>query len=268
MPVDYWVPSTPVLHPEKAHQYSAGFAHTRSNVEFSINGYYKTMENLITFTEGVAYLSGSGSWQSKIDNGGKGVSYGVEFFAQKKTGSLTGWLSYTWAKTFRQFEQQNFGERYPFKYDRHHSFNITGTYKINDRINVAATWVYGSGNPITLVLYHNYVVDNKDGMGDEVNSTGQYEQIDGWQYGSKNSYRMRSYHRLDIGVNFTKKKKWGERTWNISIYNLYNRQNPYYYDLMTPYEAEGIGDWHDTELRYYQQSLFPFIPSVSYSFMF
>jgi hypothetical protein len=267
MSVDYWVPSTTILNPEKSHLYSVGMAHTRRDVEFSIEGYYKTMQNLITFTEGVAYLSGSGSWQSKVDNRGEGTSYGVECFAQKKTGRLTGWVSYTWSETNRQFVQQNFGKPYPFKYDRRHNFNITASYKISDRINVAATWVFGTGNPVTLALSHHYVIDDEMEQEHTYTDPG-HDLTEGWEYGSKNSFRMRSYHRLDVGINFTKKKRWGERTWNISIYNLYNRQNPYFYDLMTPYEAEGIGDWNDTELRYYQQSLFPFMPSISYNIKF
>ncbi len=267
MSVDYWVPSTSVLSPEKSHLYSAGIAHTRREVEFSVEGYYKTMQNLISFAEGIAYLGGSGSWQSKVDNKGEGTSYGVEFLAQKKTGQLTGWMSYTWSETTRQFEQQNFGKPYSFKYDRRHSLNMTASYKISDRINVAATWIFGTGNPITLALSHHYVID--DAMSQENTSIEPgHDLTGGWEYGSKNSFRMRSYHRLDIGVNFTKKKRWGERTWNISIYNLYNRQNPYFYDLMTPYEAEEIGDWNDKSLRYYQQSLFPFMPSVSYNIKF
>lgn len=81
-------------------------------------------------------------------------------------------------------------------------------------------------------------------------------------YKSKNSFRMRDYHKLDIGANFTKKKKWGERTWNISIYNLYNRQNPYYYFF------DSVTENGKTSKKLYQQSFFSIIPSVSYSFKF
>ena len=260
MAADYWVPSTSVLHPEKSTQYSFGFVHTNNMYEFSVESYYKTMNNLITFTEGVGYLSGSGNWQNKVDNNGTGLSYGAELYIKKNTGKITGWLSYSLSKTTRQFANQNNGKEYPYKFDRRHDISISATYKINENVNFGATWVYGTGNAITLATSHHYLIDDNEDFLD--GSTNLLNLYDGYSYGEKNSFRMRSYHRLDIGFNFVKKKKWGERTWNLSIYNVYNRQNPYFY----------VWDQEDnssnSNLKLYQQSLFPFMPSVSYSFKF
>ena len=81
-------------------------------------------------------------------------------------------------------------------------------------------------------------------------------------YGQKNGYRMGAYHRLDLGIQFHKTKKWGERTWAISVYNAYNRMNPYYY-----YSSSEIRN-NKTYRVLKQVSLFPVIPSISYSFRF
>ena len=78
-------------------------------------------------------------------------------------------------------------------------------------------------------------------------------------FDKRNNYRMPSYHRLDVGINFTKEKKWGERTWSIGFYNAYSRQNPFFIQIA----------YKDNGTPYLEQvSLFPIIPSVSYSFKF
>jgi hypothetical protein len=267
MSKDYWVPSSKLLPPEKSTQYALGFAHTRKMFEFSLEGYYKTMGNLIAFKEGVNSLNGTGDWQSKVDKNGTGLSYGAELYVRKTSGRITGWTGYTWSKTTRKFAEQNNGLAYPFKYDRRHDFSIALSFKLNEHINFGATWVYGSGYPITLAVSHHYVIDDNDDMGYYGGEKNELTLEDGYEYGGKNAYRMRDYHRLDIGINFVKKKKWGERTWNISIYNLYNRQNPYYYDWDVTEEYMN-GKSNDARMHLYQSSLFPFMPSFSYSFSF
>jgi hypothetical protein len=119
------------------------------------------------------------------------------------------------------------------------------------------TWVYGTGNPYTLA-------EAKYKMIPGVNTDYfHYGQV----YNDLNSYRMRSYHKLDIGINFNKTVKRGERTWSINIYNLYNRQNPYYYFLSTTYQFDQKGNIipEGTKTVLKQQSYFPIIPSFSYS---
>ena len=267
MPADYWVPATAILPPEKSVQYAFGLAHTSRNgmFEITIEPFYKTMSNLIAFEEGIAYLGGSGNWQYKVDGDGKGESYGIEFFLQKKLGKSTGWIGYTLAKTTRQFDNQNDGKTYPYKYDRRHDISIVFKQKLKENIDFSATWVYGTGNAMTLATSHYLVID--DNISSHYESQTDFRLYEGHIYSEKNSYRMRAYHRLDVGFNFYKKKKWGERVWNISIYNLYNRQNPYlyYWDTKETYKngvlTKGIP-------KLYQKSLFPIIPSVSYSVRF
>ena len=162
MPADYWVPATAVLPPGKSVQYAFGLAHTSQNgmFEITIEPFYKTMSNLIAFEEGIAYLGGSGNWQYKVDGNGKGKSYGIEFFLQKKLGKSTGWIGYTLAKTTRQFDNQNDGKTYPYKYDRRHDISIVFKQKLKENIDFSATWVYGTGNAMTLATGHHLVIDD------------------------------------------------------------------------------------------------------------
>jgi len=201
------------------------------------------MNELIAYKEGVNYKAASTSWENKIEIRGKGSSYGIEILFQKNTGKTTGWLAYTYSKTIRQFDNINNGKKFPFKYDRTHDLSIVLNKKINKRISFSASWVFGSGYPYTLPM--NKYIDADDN-----------NEIFNWS--NRNSFRMRSFHHLDLSLFFSKHKKNGIRKWSVNIYNVYNRQNPYYY-----YLSNDSGTW-----KLYQQSLFPIIPSINYSFVF
>lgn len=265
---DIWVPVTEAVKPSLSKQFAFGLEKTfrKGEYEVSIEGYHKTMNNLITYKDGVAVLSSASDWQTQVETNGKGKSYGLEFLFQKTKGPVTGWLAYTYSKTTRQFENKNSGRPYPFKYDRTHDISIVYLHKIKSNIQLSATWVYGTGNPFTLATGKYLTIT---GPGDELNQTSSYYRY-GQVYEDLNSYRMRAYHKLDVGVNFYKTVKLGERTWSINIYNLYNRQNPYYYFLETDiqYDQSGreIPGSEKTVLK--QQSYFPIIPSFSYSLKF
>lgn len=249
LPTDLWVPATRKVVPLNTHQVSAGvFYNLKKMFDFSIEGYYKTMNNIIEYKDGTNYFLSSEGWENKV-NTGRGWAYGVEVFVQKTVGKLTGWVGYTWAKSTRLFDREgeeiNFGRPFPAKFDRRHDLKITSAYKINDKIDLSASWLFQTGNATTLSL-HEYT-----------NIEGQREE----HIESRNNYRLPNYHRLDLGVNFNKKKRVGTRTWNISIYNLYNNQNPFM--LMVDYADMPNGRSHKV-LRVF--SLFPIIPSVSYSY--
>lgn len=265
---DIWVPVTDAVAPSLSKQYAVGFEKTSGDgmFEASLEGYYKTMNNLITYKDGVATLSSASDWQTQVETNGTGRSYGLEFLFQKTKGSATGWIAYTYSKTTRRFDNKNNGKPYLFKYDRTHDISIVYLQKINSRIQFSATWVYGTGNPFTLATGKYKMMPE---VINELINESNYSRY-GQVYNDLNSYRMRAYHKLDIGVNFYKKVKRGERTWNISIYNLYNRQNPYYYFLDTSYQYDEQGriipEATKTVLK--QQSYFPIIPSFSYSLKF
>lgn len=253
LPTDLWVPSTDKVKPQNSHQIAIGLAKTIKDFEVSVEGYYKTMQNLIEYKEGASYFSFAANWDDQIEFG-QGTSYGGEFFIQKKAGIITGWVGYTLSWTNRQFDNLNFGEPFPYRYDRRHDISIVLVGQLSENVDVGVTWVYGTGNAVTLATTQ-YLANTsynpfQFGGGQFLPTVSYFE--------SRNDFRMPSYHRLDVGFNFKKEKKWGERTWSIGTYNSYNRQNPFYLFF------EDQGD--RTVLK--QVSLFPIIPYVAYSFKF
>ena len=264
LPTDLWVPATDKVPAQKSWQpalgYSQSFKLHEQECEWTLEGYYKQMDGVIDYLGGANFLSTTETWEEKVAVG-HGWSYGAEIFIQKKTGRFTGWFGYTLSWSMRQFDDINFGKIYPYKYDRRHDIEIVGTYKLNDNCDIGITWVYGTGNAITLPIA-KYYDGGKNSLlniiNGDLNGYGYYYN-DIEYYGEKNSTRMKAYHRLDIGFNWHKKKKWGERTFTLGIYNVYSRMNPYFYYL--GYDNKG-------NPQYEMISLFPIIPSVSYSLHF
>ncbi|MCX6335039.1 MAG: TonB-dependent receptor [Bacteroidia bacterium] len=237
---------------------------------FSIEGYYKTMDNVLGYKEGATFIQfdeegpAEGiSWEDNVTSG-KAWSYGLEFLVQKKEGRFNGWIGYTLSWTQMQFDSLNFGKKFYARYDRRHDISLVGTFRLNNHITLSGTWVYGTGNAVTMpvsaysAIEHPMIslyrpdIPNYIPYGYEVK-----------EYSEKNNYRMAPYHRLDLGIQFHKEKKWGERTWEISVYNVYNRKNPFFYNIQ--YASNSLGQ-SSTILK--QVSLFPVIPSFSYSFKF
>ena len=260
LPTDLWVPVTARIVPMTSHQVAAGvFYNLKDIVDISVEGYYKWMNNLLEYKPGSTFLGSSVGWQDMVCVG-RGWAYGLELLAQKSVGQITGWLGYTWSRTMRQFdtpgEELNDGRPFPAKYDRIHDISITLQYKPNDRFDAGLTWVYSTGNTATLAMHR--IEDESSNAWWSGGSLGYVE--------SRNNFRMPSYHRMDVSVNFHKRLKHGTRTWNISVYNLYNRQNPFLVYPKTVERTEGGGTTYSTVLM--QRSLFPILPSVSYIYKF
>lgn len=250
LPTDLWVPATDSIPPQYGHQISTGyFRELPKGFRVSTEAYYKTMENLIEYKEGASFFNTDKDWEQLVEVG-KGWSYGAEFLLEKRTGKTTGWIGYTLSWTNRQFENLNDGKIYPYRYDRRHDISVAITHKFSDRVDVGLVWVYGTGNAVSLAL------QKYNGLNDGSFSTSVIEHI-----GEKNDYRMPAYHRLDVGVNVHKDHKWGKSTWSFGVYNAYNRRNPFYLDF-------GYIKNNPDKYVLKQISLFPIIPSVSYSFKF
>lgn len=251
LPTDLWVPSTALIVPEKSHQVALGIAKTlRGMYNFSVEGYYKTMSNVIEYKEGAGFLGTTSLWEDKVETG-KGWSYGAELLLMKNFGKVTGWLGYTWSKTERQFDNINNGEVFPYKYDRRHDFSIVVNVKLDSIWSLSGTWVYGTGNAVTLATVR-YLADQTN----EINYYGPYEIQ---SFNKKNEFRMAAYHRVDIGVKREKQKKWGKLIWTFGVYNAYNRKNPFYYYF-------GYDSFGNRALK--RVSIFPFLPSISLTFEF
>ena len=256
LPTDLWVPVTDTIRPQFSNQIALGIATTLKNdMEFSVEGYYKTMKNLIEYKDGASFFANSEDWQSKVEMG-RGWSYGAEVLLEKKQGKFTGWIGYTLSWTERQFDQLNFGEKFPYRYDRRHDIGIALTYQVNEGFDMGFVYVYGTGNAVTLPTSTSFATSTGAAELDRPisNYFGQVDNVT-----SRNGYRTPAYHRLDFGVNLHKKMKRYERTWSFGVYNLYNRQNPFflYFDQVDE-DTDGL----------FQVSLFPIIPSFNWSFKF
>ncbi len=247
LPTDLWVPATDTVPPQTAWQPAIGMAYKfKEQYEVSLEGYFKKMKNIIEYKDGASYLyDGSEGWEDKIESG-EGWAYGAELFIQKREGKLTGWVGYTLSWSNRQFPTINLGNTFPYKYDRRNDFEIAGIYSLSDKIELSATWVYTTGQPVSLPV-------------------AKYESLNGYgqtiyAYEGRNGYRMDAYHRFDINLSIHKQKKYWMQTWNFSVYNAYNHLNPFFIYLTY--------DYYTNSNVYKQVSLFPIIPSVSYEFKF
>lgn len=269
LPTDLWVPATKRIAPQQSNQFALGLAKdiSKYDLTLSLEGYYKKSDNIIAYKEGASFLAldafdleGEGntegiSWEDNITSG-QGWSYGVEFLIQKKVGRFSGWVGYTLSFTEFQFDSLNFGEKFWARYDRRHDISVVGIYKLKEnveqqkRITLSATWVYGTGNAITLPESQYRAGPNSSNG----NFGGQVSE-----FSAVNDFRMAPYHRLDFGAQFYKVKERGTRIWEISFYNLYNRQNPFFYYANTNNEGKTVLN---------QVSLFPILPSVTYTFKF
>ncbi len=264
LPTDLWVPSTKNINPQKSWQVAAGIAKDFLNRDLSltIEGYYKKSDNIIGYKEGASFIgidepdeTSEFNWEQNITSG-QAWSYGAEFLFRKNAGKFTGWIGYTLSWTQMQFDELNFGKKFWARYDRRHDISVVGIYNITDEFSVSGTWVYGTGNAVTLpkASYSPVPFDNS-------NMGYNYWYVS--DYGEKNSFRMAPYHRLDIGFQFHRIKPKYEETWELGFYNLYNRQNPFFYYISSNYYNNGTSK---TVLK--QASIFPIIPSLSWSIKF
>ncbi len=270
LPVDLWLPATDITVPEKSWQTALGMNWLiAENFNLSIEAFYKQMQNLIELKEGETIFSapGEGSmgevWEQKVVQG-KGWSYGTELLLRKDLGKFRGWIAYTLSWSFRQFPDISFGNIFPYKYDRRHDLSIVMNYKFSNKIDASATWVFGSGTPITIPLQEYYPLDYvflpyvgriRDDQNRDIQGIRFFEY--------RNNYRLPPYHRLDISVNFHKEKKYGYRTWSLGLYNAYNHLNPFYADLVKDYDPQSNS--LKTVLRVY--SIFPILPFIAYRYV-
>lgn len=242
-PTDQWIGNTYNVKPEIADQISVGYFRNfmDNKLEFSVETYYKWMQNQVDYKNG-ADINTAPDVESELLYG-IGRAYGLELFLKKKTGKLTGWISYTLARTERQVDGINNNNWYAARQDRTHDISIVGMYQLTPKWSLSANWVYYTGNAVTF-------------------PSGKYD-LNGntvYLYTERNGYRMPAYHRLDFGATYeTKRKGRYQSSWNFSCYNVYGRENAYtitFRDSETnPGTTEAV-----------QTALFRWVPSVSYNF--
>lgn len=244
-PIDIWIPSSNNVKPQIADQYALGYYRNfkEDAYESSFEVYYKDMQNQVDYRTGAELIFNENVESQLLF--GKGWSYGAEFYFKKNIGKLTGWLSYTWSKTEREFEGIDNGDPYPANWDRTHDLSLVGIYKLNPKWTLSASFVYQTGNAITYPV-GKYQVD-----GETINL-----------YDTRNDNRLPDYHRMDLGATWQlKKTDKFESSLNFSVYNAYGRKNAF---LINFQEAEN--DPNRTEAV--KLSLFSFVPSVTYNFKF
>ncbi len=266
LPTDLWVPSTERVKPQQSWQVALGAAKTvREEYEFSIEAYYKSLKNVVSFREGASFLLGlENDWQDKVTQG-RGETYGAEFFIQKKKGRTTGWIGYTLSWNWRQFDDINGGKRYPFRYDRRHDISVVVSHDFSKKISGSLAWVYGTGNAVTLEVFQFNNVLRSNG------ESGQPEYYYGNTVGTsgdKNSFRMSDYHRLDASIEFKKKKKWGQAAWVLGVYNAYWNRNPYFILADEDYSYDPVTGVETSTTKFKEISILPIIPSIAYNFKF
>ncbi len=266
LPTDLWVPVTDKVEPEHSHQWALGAAYSVDGLaDFTLEGYYKQMDNLLEYKEGSTYMSGDTDWQNKVAMG-KGWSYGLELMAQRSVGRLNGWIAYTWNKSQRKFDRPgmviNGGRTFDAKYDRRHKLDITCNYKFSDRFDMSATWLFETGNCGT--IYTQYY--DSELLADEKDEQYQYTTTLGY-YENRNNFRLNPTHRLDLSFNWHRKlSERVNRTLNLSIYNAYNNRNPFLVYVYTDSYYRGDEWVEERTLR--QLTLFPILPTLSYSISF
>lgn len=281
LPTDVWMPSTEVIKPQIGNQYALGvFRNFSDNTyETSIEGYYKDMKNLIEYKEGAQPQDNVKDNPDNSFTFGRGEAFGAELFLKKREGRFTGWIGYTLSWTNRTFAEINGGKTFYAKYDRRHDISIVTAYELNKKWNLSAVWVFNTGNRGTLP-----------------NALYFFEQAVNVSYGPRNSYQFAAYHRLDVSATFTpdrtkqierKRKrlekryakkgkdtaqiilprKWARnfsQSWTFSVFNAYNRMNPYF----IYFDTEGSILTGDFRVQAKQVSLFPVLPSITWNFKF
>ena len=263
LPTDLWVPATDKVAPQQTDQWALGISRELKKLKskLTIETYYKNLRQIIGYKESASFLIldigpnpnavKQVSFEDNIATG-KAYSYGLETMFQYQGTRLQGWLSYTLSWTKQQLEGVNNDAFFWARHDRRHNLSLVGMYNLSKKWKISTTWVYGSGAAVTIPVsqFEATVYNNSN-----INSQTVKE------YSARNGFRLPDYHRLDVAIQYHKKKKWGETYWELGFYNAYNRAN-------TMYLKSGRDPNNSQKNIVYKVALFPIVPSISYNFKF
>lgn len=256
LPTDLWVPSTQEIAPQVSWQMAGGFdLSIGQSTAIEVEVYHKRMKNLITYSEGANILL---DWENNVTVG-RGTSYGLEFLWKQRIGQNTkGWLAYTWSRTTRVFGRVNFGRVFPYQYDRTHDLKMAFSHQFNKRLQLTGSWQINTGLAYSLPLlsYTNEQIPNSGGTPIVLDFLEE-----------RNNARLPYYHRLDLSINYSIPLKKAVHRINVGGYNVYNRRNPLYYNLVNG-DVVRIGDQLVQPKRFVQVLAIPILPSLSYSVKF
>ena len=284
-PSDIWVPITKKIPPMKSDQFALGYNfEPKEGIELSLEGYYKTMDNLLEYKDGASFVTSGENWDNIVALG-KGKSYGVELYAQKDIGKTTGWISYTWSRSLRTFnrsgEELNGGKSFYSGTDRRHNFHIVASRKINDKLDISLAWTYQTGRRgnLTTTSYLSGIEGERSEYGDWIASSdpeyaskildclGGFAPVE--SYRVRNGIKLPPIHRLDISINYHIQHYIrllrAESIINLSVYNVYNRMNVN--NLYWGYKNdENVKNEEEIILK--GICLLPVMPSINYTLKF
>ena len=256
-PTDQWFSVNQNIKPQRADQLAIGlFKNFDIGLETSAEVYYKWLKNQIDYRDNAQL-----AFNENLDGEllvGDGWAYGAEFYVAKTEGSSSGFISYTWAKTMRQINGISGDNPYVAGFDRRHNLSAVFTQKFSKRLLGTVSFVFASGQPLTTPV-------------------GKYFYNGEWQTNyndqERNNFRLPAYHRADIGVTLKGKEKPNKRlksSWNFSIYNAYNRENPYalYFREISDTDLEKFPEAQVGNTAALQTTLFKIIPAITWNFEF
>ena len=246
LPSDLWVPSNAQYAPAQAKQLSFGTTLTKPKFQYSVEYFQKRFTNLLEYRDNAAYITSAQNWEKTVAQG-IGEAEGLECLIEKRTGKLTGWASYSLIYNNRQFNELNQGNVFPSRYDRRHNFYLVGIYRLSSQVMISGSWTYNSGFAYTLPV----------GVYQSPTPQDPYAEV--FIYGDRNNARTLDNHRLDLSAQYNVKHKKFSETWSLGIYNLYNRQNPFF--ITFAYDNQG-------QRRLTQLSLLPILPHINYQVSF
>lgn len=250
-PTDTWKLSDTNIEPQRSQQISAGlFKNISANTyELSLEGYYKRTNNILDYKVGANLLLNETIEADVLQ--GVGKAYGVELLLKKNTGRLNGWFGYTYSRSFNKLDSEfaeekiNNGEYFPSNFDKPHDFSLVANYKLTQRFSLSTNFTYQTGRPVTYPI-GNYLINGSERV----------------FYSDRNKFRIPDYYRLDLGLNIEgnhKIKKFAHSFWNISVYNVLGRNNPYSVFFVT----------ENNEIKAFQSSIFAIpVPTITYNFKF
>ena len=260
LPTDQWIPAAGGLKPENADKIAIGGYWNSNNrtYEIGMEAYYKKMKNLIDFTDEYYLLPPQNNWTDYLTSG-SGSSKGISIYLEKKTGRISGRLSYTLAWADRLFKEKNGGQKYPFRYDNRHTINAYINWDINDKVSLNAVWVGHSGNHVTLMTQSYEAPDFGNHNIRYPSETPLKTKL--------NHYQLPFYHRLDLSCSVKNKRGY----WTFGLYNAYCHMNAVaivrgtqLYHYVTP-----EGHYYSGLAPVFKKlTLFPLIPSISYTWIF
>lgn len=249
-PLDIWFSASNNVKPQLCDQFVLGYFHNFSggDIETSAEVYYKKYSNVIDFKDR-AVLLGNQRLEQEL-RFGSGYSAGFELMMAKTSGRFNGWISYTFARSFRKIDEVNGNEWYRSPYDKPHTISLVANYELSKRWRLSASWIYSTGQPVTYP-------EGRYWVGDIGGNNGVWVPIPS----KRNAYRFPDFHRLDLSATWklSKPSKRMQHELNISLYNAYARKNPWTIYFVTSETNPNVTEAH-------MMYLFSIVPSVSWNF--